>query len=69
MTSGKIAGVPVDISRTGYTGDLGYEIWVPWNDAMRESLGRAHGRRASSSISMPPECWRWTWRASKPGCC
>jgi len=34
-TSGKIAGVPVDISRTGYTGDLGYEIWVPWNDAVR----------------------------------
>ena len=32
-TSGKIAGVPVDISRTGYTGDLGYEIWVPLNDA------------------------------------
>jgi aminomethyltransferase len=31
MTSGKIAGVPVDISRTGYTGDLGYEIWVPMN--------------------------------------
>ena len=29
MTSGKIAGVPVDISRTGYTGDLGYEIWMP----------------------------------------
>src|SRR5262245_24951625 len=29
VTSGKIAGVPVDISRTGYTGDLGYEIWIP----------------------------------------
>src|SRR5215470_2121657 len=28
VTSGRIAGVPVDISRTGYTGDLGYEIWV-----------------------------------------
>jgi aminomethyltransferase len=27
-----IAGIPVDISRTGYTGDLGYEIWIPWND-------------------------------------
>lgn len=27
-TSGCIAGIPVDISRTGYTGDLGYEIWV-----------------------------------------
>ena len=24
-----IAGVPVEISRTGYTGDLGYEIWMP----------------------------------------
>ena len=22
-------GVPVEISRTGYTGDLGYEIWMP----------------------------------------
>jgi glycine cleavage system T protein (aminomethyltransferase) len=32
VTSGKIAGVPVDISRTGYTGDLGYEIWIPLND-------------------------------------
>jgi aminomethyltransferase len=31
VTSGKIAGVPVDISRTGYTGDLGYEIWIPTN--------------------------------------
>jgi glycine cleavage system T protein (aminomethyltransferase) len=35
VTGGKIAGVPVDISRTGYTGDLGYEIWVPWNDAVK----------------------------------
>jgi aminomethyltransferase len=35
MTSGKIAGVPVDISRTGYTGDLGYEIWMPWDDAVK----------------------------------
>ena len=31
-TSGKIAGVAVDISRTGYTGDLGYEIWIPHYD-------------------------------------
>ncbi len=35
VTSGKIAGVPVDISRTGYTGDLGYEIWTPWKDAVK----------------------------------
>jgi len=24
----QVAGIPVEISRTGYTGDLGYEIWV-----------------------------------------
>ncbi|MGC2196767.1 MAG: aminomethyltransferase family protein [Terriglobales bacterium] len=35
VTRGKINGVPVDISRTGYTGDLGYEIWAPWHDAVR----------------------------------
>ena len=34
-TSGAIAGVPVDITRTGYTGDLGYEIWMPWKDALK----------------------------------
>ena len=34
-TSGKIGGVAVDISRTGYTGDLGYEIWIPWQDAVK----------------------------------
>jgi aminomethyltransferase len=34
MTRGTIAGVPVDISRTGYTGDLGYEIWMPWDRAV-----------------------------------
>ena len=34
-TSGKIAGITVDISRTGYTGDLGYEIWIPWQDAVK----------------------------------
>ena len=33
FTRAKIAGVDVDISRTGYTGDLGYEIWMPWNQA------------------------------------
>jgi aminomethyltransferase len=32
--SGVIDGVPVDVSRTGYTGDLGYEIWMPWDRAV-----------------------------------
>jgi aminomethyltransferase len=35
VAHGKIAGVSVDISRTGYTGDLGYEVWVPWKDALK----------------------------------
>ena len=34
MTRGSIGGVPVEISRTGYTGDLGYEIWMPWSRAL-----------------------------------
>ena len=35
VTRGKIAGVPVDISRTGYTGDLGFEVWMPWREAIK----------------------------------
>jgi aminomethyltransferase len=30
----KLGGLPVTISRTGYTGDLGYEIWVASDDAV-----------------------------------
>ena len=35
VTKGIVAGVPVEISRTGYTGDLGYEIWVQAEQALR----------------------------------
>ncbi len=31
----KIQGVPVTISRTGYTGDLGYEIWMEAGQALQ----------------------------------
>ena len=31
----EIAEIPVMISRTGYTGDLGYEIWIPSENAIR----------------------------------
>jgi aminomethyltransferase len=34
VATGSIAGVQVDISRTGYTGDLGYEIWIPARHAV-----------------------------------
>ena len=35
VTKGTIAGVPVEISRTGYTGDLGYEIWLTSDRALK----------------------------------
>jgi len=35
VTKGTIAGVPVEISRTGYTGDLGYEIWISSENAVK----------------------------------
>jgi len=35
ITRGRIGGIPVEISRNGYTGDLGYEIWMPWGDAVK----------------------------------
>ncbi|HXO88451.1 MAG TPA: aminomethyltransferase family protein, partial [Candidatus Acidoferrales bacterium] len=45
VTRGRIAAVDVEISRTGYTGDLGYEIWIPWNDAPKvwDALVQAGG--------------------------
>jgi aminomethyltransferase len=35
LTPGKILDVPVIVSRTGYTGDLGYEIWLGAEHAER----------------------------------
>jgi glycine cleavage system T protein (aminomethyltransferase) len=35
LRSGKIMGMPVLLSRTGYTGDLGYEIWLGRDQAER----------------------------------
>ncbi|MGI8929646.1 MAG: aminomethyltransferase family protein, partial [Candidatus Limnocylindrales bacterium] len=31
--SAKVGRIPIDVSRTGYTGDLGYELWVDANQA------------------------------------
>ncbi|HVQ39988.1 MAG TPA: aminomethyltransferase family protein [Pyrinomonadaceae bacterium] len=57
VTSGTIAGVPVDVSRTGYTGDLGYEIWVAseraltiWDSLM--DAGRAFDIHAAGMLAL-----------------
>lgn len=34
IVEGSLGGVPVRVSRTGYTGDLGYEIWVTAENAI-----------------------------------
>jgi glycine cleavage system T protein (aminomethyltransferase) len=31
----RIGGTDVDVTRTGYTGDLGYELWIPADQAIR----------------------------------
>jgi aminomethyltransferase len=57
VTSGRIAGVAVDISRTGYTGDLGYEVWVDWTDALKVwdalmQAGRAFEIRPAGMLAL-----------------
>lgn len=34
MTLASVRGIPVAVSRTGYTGDLGYEVWVDASQAV-----------------------------------
>jgi len=46
VTTGRIAGVPVEISRTGYTGDLGYEIWADADRALNVWDALIEGGRA-----------------------
>ncbi|MEO8229756.1 MAG: aminomethyltransferase family protein [Chloroflexota bacterium] len=52
-----IAGALVDVSRTGYTGDLGYELWIPaeravdvW-DALTVA-GKPYGIRPAGMIAL-----------------
>ena len=34
LAESKLRGIPVTVSRTGYTGDLGYEIWLEKDNAL-----------------------------------
>jgi len=52
-----IAGISIDVTRTGYTGDLGYELWVDagrgadlWDELFR--AGRAFGLRPVGVAAM-----------------
>jgi aminomethyltransferase len=57
VTRGRLGGVPVDISRTGYTGDLGYEVWVSaeqaldvWDALM--GVGAAFGLKPAGMLAL-----------------
>ena len=52
-----IAGTAVDVSRTGYTGDLGYELWIPFERAVDVfdallSAGKPYGIRPAGMIAL-----------------
>ena len=57
LAEAKIRGIPVTISRTGYTGDLGYEIWVdaaqavPLWDALNET-GTPYGITPAGMLAL-----------------
>jgi aminomethyltransferase len=57
MTRGRIDDVPVEISRTGYTGDLGYEVWMPWARATHVwdrvvAAGKAYDAKPAGMLAL-----------------
>jgi aminomethyltransferase len=57
VTRAEIAGRAVEISRTGYTGDLGYEVWIHRDDAhvvwdAIVGTGRAFGLKPSGMLAL-----------------
>jgi aminomethyltransferase len=57
MASASLRGIPVGISRTGYTGDLGFELWtarehaLPLWDALMDA-GRAYGIMPAGMLAL-----------------
>ncbi|HJR87054.1 MAG TPA: aminomethyltransferase family protein [Acidimicrobiia bacterium] len=57
LTEAKLGGTEVTVSRTGYTGDLGYEVWVPADDAISVwdavvEVGAGHGLLPFGQIAL-----------------
>ncbi len=52
-----LAGAAIDVSRTGYTGDLGYELWIPAEHAVDVfdallAAGKPYGIRPAGMIAL-----------------
>src|SRR5919108_6189826 len=57
LTSARLAGVPCVVSRTGYTGDLGYELWFDSRHAERVwdllmEKGRGFGVKPAGMLAL-----------------
>jgi aminomethyltransferase len=57
LTPTKLAGIPVTVSRTGYTGGLGFEVWVPADQALAvwdavAEAGAGHGLMPFGQIAL-----------------
>jgi aminomethyltransferase len=53
----KIGRLAIDVSRTGYTGDLGYELWIPAGHAVKVwdaliKAGEAYGIRPAGMLAL-----------------
>jgi len=53
----KLAGAPIDVSRSGYTGDLGYELWIPADRATEVwdvvvAAGAPYGIRPAGMLAL-----------------
>jgi aminomethyltransferase len=53
----ELRGIAVEVSRTGYTGDLGFEIWVPAQDALQVwdaimQAGAPRGLQAAGMLAL-----------------
>jgi aminomethyltransferase len=53
----RLGRIRIDVSRTGYTGDLGYELWIPAKDAVKAwdllwEAGQAYGVRPAGMLAL-----------------
>ena len=67
LTIGRVGGfdgIPVVVSRTGYTGELGYEVWCHPRHAVE--VWDAVWERAGPTIWHPSVSMHWTCCASRP---
>ena len=70
----EFSGVPVRVCRTGYTGEHGYELLPPWDqagvvfDALVDAVGSAGGELAGPRVPATLCAPRWAIRCTATNC-